>query len=123
MKIRYKALLISTILLLFLDFLFILHSAESFQLMVIRIQRVVLELRYSALVLCYIALIFGLNYFIIQPKRSVTDAFILGLFTYFIYEITNYATLKKWSPIFVIKDTLWGGIYFALTTYITYQLE
>ena len=61
MKIRYKALLISTILLLFLDFLFILHSAESFQLMVIRIQRVVLELRYSALVLCYIALIFGLN--------------------------------------------------------------
>ena len=123
MKIRYKALLISTVLLLFLDFLFILHSAESFQLMVIRIQRVVLELRYSALVLCYIALIFGLNYFIIQPKRSVTDAFILGLFTYFIYEITNYATLKKWSPIFVIKDTLWGGIYFALTTYITYQLE
>ena len=123
MKIRYKALLISTVLLLFLDFLFILHSAESFQLMIIRIQRVVLELRYSALVLCYIALIFGLNYFIIQPKRSVTDAFILGLFTYFIYEITNYATLKKWSPIFVIKDTLWGGIYFALTTYITYQLE
>ena len=91
--------------------------------MIILIQRVLLELRYSALVLFYIALIFGLNYFIIQPKRSVTDAFILGLFTYFIYEITNYATLKKWSPIFVIKDTLWGGIYFALTTYITYQLE
>ncbi len=42
--------------------------------------------------------------------KSYTDAFLLGLLTYGIYNFTNYATIKRWTLSTVIADTLWGGI-------------
>jgi uncharacterized membrane protein len=71
-------------------------------------------------IMCYILLIVGLNYFIIDKKRPIIDAFILGIIIYGVYETTNYAIIEKWDPIAVIIDTLWGGILFTLTTKITY---
>jgi hypothetical protein len=73
--------------------------------------------------LCYIFLIFALNYFIIQPKRSVNDAFFLGILIYGVYETTNYALFTKWSFLTVVIDTLWGGTLFALTTFIINQIR
>ena len=72
---------------------------------------------------CYIFLIFGINYFIIKPKRSVQDAFLLGLVIYGVYETTNWALFTNWSPITVLIDTLWGGILFAITTYVSTQIR
>jgi uncharacterized membrane protein len=68
--------------------------------------------------LCYILLIIGINYFIIKPRKSISDAFLLGIIIYGVYETTTYALLKDWSILTVIIDTLWGGILFAATTYI-----
>ena len=68
--------------------------------------------------ICYIFLIIGINYFIIKPKRSIQDAFLLGLIIYGVFETTNMALFSKWSWITVIIDTLWGGLLFALTTFI-----
>jgi uncharacterized membrane protein len=51
-------------------------------------------------------LIFGLNYFIINDKKSVLDAFILGIIIYGVYETTNYSLLKKWPLTVVIVDTI-----------------
>jgi uncharacterized membrane protein len=69
-------------------------------------------------IICYIFLIFGINYFIIKPKRSIQDAFLLGLVIYGVFETTNITLFSKWSWLTVIIDTLWGGILFALTAYI-----
>jgi uncharacterized membrane protein len=77
-----------------------------------------LKINYMGAALCYVFLIIGINYFIIKPKKSVQDAFLLGLVIYGVYETTNYAIFKKWSLLTVFIDTLWGGILFALTTYI-----
>ena len=75
---------------------------------------------------CFISLLFflilGLNYFIIKPRRSVQDAFLLGLVIYGVYETTNWALFSNWSVISVIIDTLWGGILFAITTYVTTRI-
>ena len=35
---------------------------------------------------------------------------------------TNYAIFKKWNMTAVIMDTLWGGILFSLTRYLTTQI-
>jgi uncharacterized membrane protein len=35
-----------------------------------------------------------------------------------VYETTNYAFFKNWSPLLVLLDTLWGGILLATTTII-----
>ena len=58
------------------------------------------------------------NYFIIKPNRSVQDAFLLGLIIYGVFETTNMALFSKWSWLTVLIDTIWGGILFALTTFI-----
>jgi uncharacterized membrane protein len=76
-----------------------------------------------ATVLCYITLIFGIYYFIIREKRSILDAFLLGIVIYAVYETTTLALLKNWSYKTAIIDTIWGGVLFSLTTYIVYSLK
>jgi uncharacterized membrane protein len=117
-----KKLLIITVLMIALDSIYISIIMKTFSEQIIKIQRVVMTIRPEGAILCYFALVFGLYYFIIQPKKSPMDAFLLGLVIYAVYESTNYATLKKWSPYLVVVDTLWGGILFGTTTYLTYAL-
>jgi uncharacterized membrane protein len=46
----------------------------------------------------------------------------LGMVIYGVYETTTYAILQKWRLETVVKDTLWGGILFYLTTFLTYKI-
>ena len=96
---------------------------EYFQGQIKNVQGAPIQLDMMAALLCYIFLILGLNYFILQKRRSVQDAFLLGLVIYAVYELTNKALLSKWSYLTVILDTLWGGILFALTTKIVYLVN
>jgi uncharacterized membrane protein len=87
------------------------------------VQGTPLQVNLLGTVLCYIFLIFGLNYFIIKSKKSAYDAFLLGILIYGVFETTNYALFKKWSILTVIMDTLWGGILFAIVTFIINKLR
>ena len=111
-------LLISAILFVVLDSIYLNLIKDYFSKQINLVQNSPIKLDFLAILLCYIFLIFGINYFIIQPNRSIQDAFILGIIIYGVYETTNKALLTKWSWLTVIMDTLWGGILFALTTYI-----
>ena len=117
-----REIFISTITLLILDGIYIYANLRAFEDQVINVQRVVLKARPLGFLICYLALIFGLNYFIISKNRSPLDAFLLGLVIYAVYDSTNYTLFKQWSPMLAVTDALWGGILFALTTFITYQL-
>ena len=119
----YKDVLISTCVMLALDACYLTLNKDTFLNEIAQVQRVILQVRYLGVVLCYILLIAGLNYFILRSKRTVSEAFFLGLVIYGVYDTTNYATLKRWSPSLAIMDTLWGGTLMALTTYFTYMLE
>jgi uncharacterized membrane protein len=90
---------------------------------IVRVQGSQPKINYLGAALCYIFLIVGINYFIIKPKKSVNDAFLLGIVIYGVYETTNYALFKEWSMLTVIIDTLWGGLLFASTTYIVNMLR
>ncbi len=116
-------LLISSILMLVLDFLFLSIMSPTFNQLVQKIQGAPLQLQYRGVIPCYLFLIFALNYFILIPHKSVLDAFLLGFCIYGVYETTNYATLKDWPLRTVIIDTLWGGTLFALITWITYRIN
>ena len=116
-------MLLSAVILLTVDFMY-LHVIKSyFSSQVQRVQGSSMSINYLGAALCYVFLIIGLNYFIIKPRRSVSDAFLLGLVIYGVYETTNYALLKNWSIITVIIDTLWGGALFAITTYLVNMLR
>jgi hypothetical protein len=111
-----------TVILLALDFMYISATRNMFEIQIADVQRVALQIRPFGGVLCYLLLVFGLYYFIVREHRPVFDAFLLGLVIYGVYEGTTYALLKKWKWNIVLIDTLWGGILFALTTFITYKV-
>ena len=112
------SLLVSAIVFVCLDAAYLNYMKDYFNKQVQSVQGTKIQFNLLAAVICYIFLIYGLNYFIIRPKRSASDAFLLGLVIYGTYETTNWAIFTKWSPLSVIIDTLWGGILFALTTTI-----
>ena len=115
---NHVKLLISAIIFVVLDSIYLNLIKDYFLKQINLVQGSPIKIDFLAILLCYIFLIFGINYFIIQPNRSIQDAFILGIIIYGVYETTNKALLTKWSWLTVIMDTLWGGILFALTTYI-----
>ena len=110
--------LVSAIVFITIDFIYLNVIKNYFYKQVKSVQGSELKINFLGVALCYIFLIIGINYFIIKPHKSVSDAFLLGLIIYGVYETTNYALLKNWSILTVIMDTLWGGILFAITTYI-----
>ena len=117
------SLLVSAIVFVCLDAVYLNLTKDYFNKQVQLIQGAKIQFNLLAALLCYIFLIYGLNYFIIRPRRSASDAFLLGLIIYGVYETTNWAIFTKWSPLSVIMDTLWGGILFWLTTTIVQFLR
>jgi uncharacterized membrane protein len=117
---KLKNLLISGAVMLGLDFIYLSAFSKFFNQLVKSIQGTPIKFKMVGALLCYILLILGINYFIIDQKKSVLDAFLLGILIYGVYETTSYAILDKWNMQAVALDTLWGGVLFAITTKATY---
>ena len=115
--------LVSAIVFISIDFVYLNVMKSYFDNQIKSIQGSPIKMNYLGAALCYIFLIIGINYFIIKPRRSVSDAFLLGIVIYGVYETTNLALFKNWSILTVIIDTLWGGILFAATTYLVNLLR
>ena len=116
-------MLISAIVFITTDFVYLNVIKDYFLNQIKLVQGSEPKVNFLGVALCYIFLIAGINYFIIKPRKSVNDAFLLGIVIYGVYETTNYALLKNWSIFTVIIDTLWGGLLFAFTTYIVNMLR
>lgn len=111
-------ILVSAIIFISIDFVYLNLIKGYFSNQIKNIQGSQPKINFLGLLLCYLFLIIGINYFIIIPRKSINDAFLLGIIIYGVYESTNLALFKNWSIFTVIIDTLWGGILFASTTYL-----
>ena len=116
-------MLISAILFISIDSIYLNIIKGFFQKQIQSVQGSAIQINFLGAALCYLFLVIGLNYFIIKPRKSVSEAFLLGLIIYGVFETTNYALFKNWSILTVIVDTLWGGILFAVTTYLVNVLR
>lgn len=112
---------VSTLIFLMLDGVFLTLASPMFKAQIADVQSSPLRVNMWGGILCYLFLIFGLQYFIISKRRPVLDAFLFGLVVYGVYETTTFALLKNWRIETVLMDTLWGGVLFALTTFLTYK--
>ena len=97
-------------------------GGHLFAPMVNKIQKEEMKLNTHGIIISYILLILLLYKFIIMDKRSPTDAFILGLCTYGIFDFTNMALFTNYRWIPAIVDMLWGGVLFYTVTLITYKI-
>ena len=115
-------LLKSILILPIIDFVYLKLISSDIKQVIFDVQKSKMKFRLVPAVLCYIALIVLLNYFILNTEytrnKKIFNAFLLGLCVYAVYEMTNYAILENWTLKIVIIDTLWGGILFALTTFL-----
>lgn len=83
-------------------------------------------LNIPAAVLVYLFIPFGLTYLVIsknfgiQPNtKIILDAFVYGVCSYSVYDLTNLATLKNWSVPMVVTDIIWGGVLCSIVTFIS----
>jgi len=116
--------IISAFVMLGLDYVYLSSSSNFFNRLVKNIQGSKIQLNMLGLVLCYLTLVAGINYFIIlnnslTKKQKLVNAVLLGLFVYGVYEFTNVSILQKWTWPAVILDTVWGGVLFLVTTWLT----
>ncbi len=98
-------MLVSAVLLLVLDIPWLYAIKNISGPMIRDIQGSDIQLRIIPAIIVYLLLAY-----ILTIPRSAQEAFLLGAATYGVYDATNYATLKKYSPTLAVADTLWGGI-------------
>ena len=70
----------------------------------------------------YILMILAMYKFIILDRKPPSDAFILGICIYGVFDFTNYAIFKKYNMLIGLVDMLWGGVLYYIVAWITYKL-
>ena len=75
----------------------------------------------------YAFFVVGIVIFAIAPALRANSAVtaltlgaLFGFFTYATYDMTNYATLKGWSPSVVVVDIAWGTVLTGTSALIGY---
>jgi uncharacterized membrane protein len=114
-------ILIVGVLFVAIDAVYLTSISGYFNKQIRAIQNAPIQLERVATAICYAFLAFGIYSFIIREKRSTLDAFFLGAVIYMVYETTNKAILKDWKWMTVALDGVWGGILFALVTFLSYK--
>lgn len=115
-------------IMLVLDSIYLKAVTPHFSQLIKTVQGTPLQLKLIPAALCYVFLVFSLYYFVINQNGNqrenvsiftqTKNAFLLGLCIYMVYELTNMAIIKKWNYTTVLLDGVWGGILFALTTFV-----
>lgn len=122
-KKHYKKILLSCLIIILVDAVFLSLMSGKFNSMILSIQGSKIKINYVSAIICYILMIVGYNYFITFQNKGLIDSFILGIVIYGIYETTNKAIIKNWKWDVVLIDTLWGGTLFTITTFILSLLK
>ena len=123
MKLLISATIISALIFLIIDVIWLSFSVKSFYRPNIGHLLVETPVMWAA-ILFYLIYVIGLAVVIIEPsldyqntQKFLLKAFMFGLVAYGTYNLTNMATIKGWSPNVVFIDMIWGG---SLTTFSSY---
>jgi len=119
-SLNLSQVLVTFVVFVTLDSIYLTSMKGYFDNQVKSVQGSIIQMNLLAAVLCYISLVFGVYYFIIREKKSLLQAFLLGLVIYTVYEFTTWALFKNWKLTTVVLDSLWGATLFTLTTAIVY---
>ena len=124
-----KVIVLSIVLFLVLDALFIGAMMKNWQSLLLRVQGEKLEVKMLSAIGAYIIMVFAWVYFVYKPYlihkniwTAVKTGAVLGFVIYGIFELTNHAIIKKWDFNFVIMDTVWGSVLYALVSYFALSL-
>ena len=102
-----------------LDVIWLVGRATVSRTLIAKIQGSPLEIQWLPAALCYIVMIAGVWFFAVRGVAEVAEAAMkgaaLGAVVYGTYDLTSWATLKNYTPVYAIADWLWGTTLFAAT--------
>jgi uncharacterized membrane protein len=110
-------------ILLILDLIWIKLRMKYFTDFYRDVQGSELQVKYVYGLLCYIVIAFTLWYFVINKKGTVYEAMLLGAALYAVYDLTNQATLSRWTLKMTVTDIVWGAVLSGVSTYIFVKLK
>ena len=111
--------------LVIIDSIWIYTISNKFSTMIKSIQGTDITLNWTYIILIYLALAFGIYYFTKDCSTmncKLINAFIFGLLSYAVYDLTNLATFNKWDIYISLADILWGGILASSSMFISIKL-
>lgn len=118
-----KTYLLSLLVLFPIDVVWLTLTKKIYDGWLSPFQRV---LNIPAAALVYLFIPFGLVYLVIikhigqTPNTKILmEAFVYGVCSYSVYDLTNLATLKNWSVPMVVTDIIWGGVLCTMVTLFT----
>ena len=123
-------LIVSSILLLVLDFIWIGgYMGGEYKKMIRKIQGSDMQVNIIYALLSYVLMIIGLNFFVIPNinkdnlfNDSLKYGFLFGIVLFGVYDFTVGAVLKNWNLKLAILDILWGGTVYFLATFLTFKI-
>lgn len=101
--------LLTVVLIIIVDLPWLLLGSKTSKSMILSIQGSELSVRWFPSLIVY----FALAYLVTLPQ-SYSEAFLLGLSTYSVYDFTNYAIFKNYNLKFAVSDSIWGGILMTI---------
>ena len=106
------------ILLILVDSVYLYFTQKMFGEMIVKIQRVAMQVRWWSAAVVYVFAAVLLYWFIIKDRRPLWEATLLGLATYGIFDFTNHTILKNYDLPIAVMDTVWGGTLFTLVAWV-----
>lgn len=88
------------------------------------------KINYAPAIIFYLIFIVGITLFVIGPayvggrgwSYALIYGAVFGLVTYSTYDLTNFATLKKWPLNVTLADIAWGSFLSTATSISVYYL-
>lgn len=109
-----KSIVVIFLLFIIVDALYLYLVSDYFNTIMHKIQFKPSNFDVIAYFAVYIVLSMLFYIFIVKQNHKATMAFVLGTFTYLIYELTNKTVFDRWEWLLVLIDGLWGGILFFI---------
>jgi uncharacterized membrane protein len=102
-----------------LDIAWLTATSATTRPMFAALQGQPLRIRWIPTLAVYAIMVASLWYFAVSPSTNITDAAgrgaALGFSMYGLYDLTNYATLERYTLDFALTDIIWGTFLFTVT--------
>lgn len=114
----WKQLATITVVVLFMDAIWLTATSASSRQVIAAIQRKPLQIRWLAAAAVYALMIGAVWVFAVEPSTNWYEAAgrggALGAVMYGLYDLTNYATLDAYTLEFALTDIAWGTFLFTI---------
>ena len=125
--------IIATAILFFvIDLVWIAYLAkDAYSVQILQVQKSPMVLNPTLVPLVYLLIGTGIVY-LVEPKlagleKNSRDYFynamlwggLLGMVSYGVFDLTNYAIFSDWNPVLALGDVFWGTFLTGFTTYLS----